>query len=272
MVSTKFDLEKFDGKNDFGLWRLKMRALLVHQGVVDALSGEAHLPVALSDKEKKDIMEKAHSALILCLGDRVLREDDEDQAIIFLASLPQSYEHFVDTLMYGRESLSMEEVLATMNSKELKKRGDQREEMSEGLFVRGRPEQRNYKSKEKSRSKSKFKRKCFVCSSEKHLKRDCQEWKKQRNEMSNGSNYANNYTPNDENSDGYESADVLVVTKDEGKGEWVMDSGCSFHMTPIKEVFYELGLEDLGSVKLGDDRACKIKGRGSVKFKLNNGT
>ncbi|KAD3641918.1 hypothetical protein E3N88_31142 [Mikania micrantha] len=188
MVSTKFDLEKFDGKNDFGLWRLKMKALLVHHGVVDALVGEARLPATLSDKEKKDILEKAHSAIILSLGDRSLANrlylkkrlytfhmkfgksledhtdefnklildlenidvalEDEDQAIIFLTSLPQSFEHFVDTLMYGRDTLSMEEVLASLNSKELKKRSDGKEETGDGLYVRGIPDQRtNMKNK-----------------------------------------------------------------------------------------------------------------------------
>ncbi|GJT67671.1 hypothetical protein Tco_1019151 [Tanacetum coccineum] len=26
--TTRFDIEKFDGKNDFGLWKIKMRALM----------------------------------------------------------------------------------------------------------------------------------------------------------------------------------------------------------------------------------------------------
>ena len=37
MSSTKFDIENFTGKSDFGLWRLKMKALLVYQGIQDAL-------------------------------------------------------------------------------------------------------------------------------------------------------------------------------------------------------------------------------------------
>ena len=39
METTKYDLEKFNGKNDFGLWRLKIRASLVQQGLEDALGG-----------------------------------------------------------------------------------------------------------------------------------------------------------------------------------------------------------------------------------------
>ena len=32
--------------------------------------------------------------------------------------------------------------------------------------------------------------------------------------------------------DGYESDDVLVVATNSSDKQWIMDSGCSFHMTP----------------------------------------
>ncbi|KAJ0860808.1 putative RNA-directed DNA polymerase [Helianthus annuus] len=347
MVSTKFELEKFDGRNDFSLWRVKMRALLVHNGVVDALKGEDKLPEGLTDKEKKDMLEKAHSAIILSLGDRVLREvsketsaagiwaklkslymtkslanrlylkkrlytfhmssgksledhtdefnklildlenievalDDEDQAIIFLTSLPSSYEHFVDTLMYGRDSLSMEDVLSALNSKELKKRSDSKEEGGDGLYVRGRSDQRNYSSgsrNSRSKSKSRFKRRCFVCNSEKHFKKDCPEFKKRKGEGSYSRGQSSNYSKgqsshvdsDDQSEGGYDSADVLVVTSECNQEKWVMDSGCSFHMTPPREAFKELKMVDMGSVKLGDDRPCQILGIGTVTMKTESG-
>ncbi|GKF12309.1 gag-pol polyprotein, partial [Tanacetum coccineum] len=58
---------------------------------------------------------------------------------MLLTSLPSSYENFVETLLYGRESLTMEDVLATLNSRELKKRTEgTKEETSDMLYVRGR--------------------------------------------------------------------------------------------------------------------------------------
>ncbi|KAK2989446.1 hypothetical protein RJ640_018764 [Escallonia rubra] len=39
-TSTKYDLEKFDGSNDFSLWRIKMRAVLIQQGLLKALKGK----------------------------------------------------------------------------------------------------------------------------------------------------------------------------------------------------------------------------------------
>ena len=50
-----------------------------------------------------------------------------------------------------------------------------------------------------------------------------------------------------------------------------MDSGCSYHMTPVKEYFSDLKFEQLGTVKLGDDRACQVVGSGTVTLKLSNG-
>ncbi|GKF67167.1 hypothetical protein Tco_0196846 [Tanacetum coccineum] len=68
---TRFDIEKFDGKNDFGLWQIKMRALMVQQGCDAALET---LPVDMEAGKKAALMKKAYSTMILCLGDRVLRE------------------------------------------------------------------------------------------------------------------------------------------------------------------------------------------------------
>nr|GEV28138.1 retrovirus-related Pol polyprotein from transposon TNT 1-94 [Tanacetum cinerariifolium] len=65
--------------------------------------------------------------------------EDDDQALMLLTLLPSSYENFVDTLLYERQSLIMEDVLATLNSRKLKKRiKGIKEETSDGLYVKGR--------------------------------------------------------------------------------------------------------------------------------------
>ena len=79
MGIAKFEVEKFTSSNDFGLWRVKMRALLVHHGLDDALKGIGGLLVSMLDQDKKALMEKAHSAIILSLGDKVLRKVSKEK-------------------------------------------------------------------------------------------------------------------------------------------------------------------------------------------------
>ena len=45
--------------------------------------------------------------------------EEEDHTIILLISLPKIYDNFVDTMLFGKQTLTMAEVKAALNSKEL---------------------------------------------------------------------------------------------------------------------------------------------------------
>ncbi|KAL8522551.1 hypothetical protein ACS0TY_012634 [Phlomoides rotata] len=82
MSSMKLDVEKFTGKNDFGLWKVKMKALLVHHGLASALKTDGSEESSATAAKKAEINEKAHSAIILCLGDKPLREVCKEKTVI----------------------------------------------------------------------------------------------------------------------------------------------------------------------------------------------
>jgi hypothetical protein len=70
--SSKFEVEKFSGKNSFALWKLKMRDLLVQQGLQKALAGKSKKPTSMTDEDWEDLDARALSTIRLCLADEVL--------------------------------------------------------------------------------------------------------------------------------------------------------------------------------------------------------
>ncbi|GJR75479.1 retrovirus-related pol polyprotein from transposon TNT 1-94 [Tanacetum coccineum] len=53
---------------------------------------------------------------------------------------------------------------------------------------------------------------------------------------------------------------------------WLMDSGCTSHMTPERSFFISLDTTDNPRVKLGDGRYTRAKGRGTIAINTNKGT
>ena len=45
---------------------------------------------------------------------------------------------------------------------------------------------------------------------------------------------------------------------------WVIDSGASFHITPLRECFSSYTVGDYGHVKMGGNGACKVANIGSI--------
>ncbi|GJV88353.1 hypothetical protein Tco_1532291 [Tanacetum coccineum] len=52
MMGTKFDIKKFDGKNEFALWQVRMKALLEQQGLAAALEELPATTIAAYDNKR----------------------------------------------------------------------------------------------------------------------------------------------------------------------------------------------------------------------------
>ena len=59
--STKFDVVKFDGSGNFGLWQRRVKDLLVQQGMVKALYGKQ--PEGMNNMDWKDLEVKVAATI-----------------------------------------------------------------------------------------------------------------------------------------------------------------------------------------------------------------
>ena len=74
-----------------------------------------------------------------------------------------------------------------------------------------------------------------------------------------------------DDSDDHDDEVVYVAMKDESDEDdrWIIDSGCSHHMTGDKSKFITLNCYDGNSVRFGNDAPCLIKAKGSIKLTNN---
>ena len=178
----------------------------------------------------------------------------------------------------GKETLELEDITSALLGFHQRKKASDETSQGEGLVVKGNQERgrnkfRNGSSNNKSRSKSR-KRKdiiCFKCGKKGHIKRDCLEKKKGNGESKEGSSKSANVVEEEDSESG--DGDILSVlfSSEHLTDSWILDSGCSYHMTPNKDWFHTYRLVNTGSVLMGNDASCKVVGIGSIKIKMFDG-
>ena len=52
---------------------------------------------------------------------------------------------------------------------------------------------------------------------------------------------------------------------------WILDSACSYHMTPNKDWFNIYMSVNSGFVLIGNDASCKVVGIGNIRIKMFDG-
>lgn len=116
--------------------------------------------------------------------------------------------------------------------------------------------------------------KCYFCHKG-HIKRNCPERKKTelRDYKKPREHGKADFSIGD---DSYEYFETLVatnekaMTKNTEKEDWVLGSGCTFHMTSNEKWFVFYKQWDGGSVFMGNNHGCKVVGIGDVMLKLED--
>ncbi|KAH0973974.1 hypothetical protein GBA52_015873 [Prunus armeniaca] len=134
----------------------------------------------------------------------------------------------------------------------------------------GREKTKVEKTGNRGRSKSKKKKEkkegCFECGSVDHWKRNCKIWKEKKAKREGSSGSASAVTEHE--SDG----ELLSVTSgSKAFTNWILDTGCTFHMCAVREWFDTYKKVSNGEVLMGDDSSCPVKGIGTVQIRMFDG-
>lgn len=126
--------------------------------------------------------------------------------------------------------------------------------------MRGRPTKINQKKdKNRSRSKSRGKFKCFICH-----KRDCPERRKRPSNKNKDDGEARVDSHN------YNTSEALMVTDNKLNNEWILEFECTFHMCPMKSWFEDLTESEAGMVIMGNVKSCRAKGTCSIRIRMHD--
>ncbi|KAG8499371.1 hypothetical protein CXB51_005830 [Gossypium anomalum] len=289
MASLKYEISLLDRNTRFALWQIKMQAVLAQMDLEDALLGIDKMPSTLTDEEKKHKDRKALTQLHLHLSNEILQDvmkektaaalwkrleqilfkeilsnleamevqyDKEDLGLILLCSLPPSYSTFRDTILYSRESLTVDEVYDSLTSYDkMKHLVVKPDSQGEGLIVRGRQDRNTDDDRGRTQERNHH--------ATNKIKREVANQKGKQPENSGEADVVEDY------SDG----ELLVASVNDSKvsEEWILDSGCTFHMSPNRDWFTTYETVSEGVVLMGNNASCKIAGVGTIKVKMFDG-
>ena len=189
--------------------------------------------------------------------------EDEDKTLLLLNSFPGEYDHLTTTLLHGKDSVTFDAVCSALYNFETKKKDikNHRDTVTEALTARDRSQIHKPRKRNKSKGRP-AKDECAFCCEKVHWKKNCPKLQKGK-ATSDGC-----VAEHDEESDFSLVGMALICHSD----EWILDSGCTYHMCPNKGWFSNFKELDGGVVFMGNDIACKTMGICTIQLKNHDGS
>ncbi|PON45664.1 Zinc finger, CCHC-type, partial [Parasponia andersonii] len=189
--------------------------------------------------------------------------------MLLIGSLPDELDHLCITLLHRKEKLSFDEVSAALYNHEVWKK-DQKENRNipvEALTARGCSQSHKQEKRGRSRSKGRVgKDECAFCYEKRHWKKDCPKLQNKGKDKATSDAYVAEVK--DDESDFALVSQSMTSQND----EWILASGCTYHMYPHKEWFFNFEEVDGRVVYMGNDESCKTTGVGSIRLKNHDGS
>ncbi|KAH9750986.1 hypothetical protein KPL71_014098 [Citrus sinensis] len=196
---------------------------------------------------------------------------DEVKAMILLHSLPEEYSHFVTTLIYGKSVIVFKDVCTALTSLEIQNNDKNSERAStETLVSRDWAMEKQKKrggknSRSKSRSRNIARDECAFCHEKGHWRKDCPKAQKRDGKKPAAANMARK----DEDFD--YSLSITPAAYMASSNEWILDTGATYHLCPIKEWFTNFRNLESGAIVMGNDQPCRTMGIGTIRLKMFDG-
>ena len=117
-------------------------------------------------------------------------------------------------------------------------------------------------SQDKEKGDKKETRSCHYCKKPGHIKKNCFSWK--RKQAAEGTDQGSTDVVQEE-----QQMQVMNIVEGEMGESWIVDSGCSFHICSHKD-WFDTFEPSQGSVTLGNNQMCSIRGIGDIKLRLRD--
>ncbi|KAG8481450.1 hypothetical protein CXB51_026306 [Gossypium anomalum] len=283
MASLKYEIPLLDHNTRFTLWQIKMQAVLAQMDLEDALLGIDKMPSTLTDEEKKCKDRKALTQLHLHLSNEILQDVMKEKTAaalwkrleqICMSKTLTSKLHMKQRLYAHRleEGVSVHEHL-TVFKEILSNLEVQYDKEDLGLILLcslplsystfrdtilySRESLIVDKVYDSLTSHDKMKHLVVKPDSQGEglIVRGRQDWNA------------------DDDREDYSDGELLVVSVNDSKvsEEWILDSGCTFHISPNRDWFTTYETVSEGAVLIGNNASCKITGVGTIKVKMFDG-
>lgn len=269
-------------KTAAALW-LKLESLCMTKSLPRKLELKQRLYLhRMNDGDSLDDHINNFKEIVSDLESLEVKYEDDDLALILLCSLPTSYSGFRDTILYSHDTITIQEVYDSLYSKV---KIDRRltgtsESKAEGLTAaaRGRSQDKYSGGKyEKNRGRSKSRgrgKTCNYCKKPGHIMADCYKLQNKNKRAENQGGKPNGNSGEASVIHGADSDGELLSVSDKSQGvadEWILDSGCTYHMCPNRDWFSTYEPVSQGVVLMGNNASCKVAGIGTVKIRMFDG-
>ncbi|KAG8472490.1 hypothetical protein CXB51_034176 [Gossypium anomalum] len=258
MSSLKYEISLLDRNTKFALWQIKMQAVLAQMDLEDALLGIDKMPSTLTDEEKKRKDRKALTQLHLHLSNEILQDVMKEKTAAALwkrlgqicmsktltSKLHMKQRLYAHLLKEGasvhEHLIVFKEILSNWEAMEVQY---DKEDLRLILLCSLPPSYSTFRGTiyiAASFSQLMRGKTCNFCKKKGHIKSECYKLqnKIKREAANQKGKQPENFGEADVVED-YNDGELLVTSVNDSKvsEEWILDSGCTFYMSPNRDWF-----------------------------------